>query len=64
MKFTVLQCIESVPRQEEGSTGKYPHEGEGVPETECWYFSVLLESSQGTNIIQGPRDLDKYKSSE
>ena len=25
-------CIESVPRREEGNTGKYQHEVEGVPE--------------------------------
>ena len=57
---TALLCTESVPRQEEGSTGKYQHEVEGVPEgaargnplTECWNFPVLPDSSQGTNIIQ------------
>ena len=50
----------SVPRQEEGSTGKYQHEVKGVPEgaargnpsTECWYFTVLPDSSQGTGITQ------------
>ena len=50
----------SVPRQEEGSTGKYQHEVKGVPEgaargnplTECWYFPVLPDSSQGTDITQ------------
>ena len=47
---TELCCTESVPRQEEGSTGKYQHEVEGVPE--CWYFPVLPNSSQGTDIIQ------------
>ena len=25
---------------------------EGTPETECWYFPVLPNSSQGTDIIQ------------
>ena len=25
---------------------------EGTPETECWYFPVLPDSSQGTDIIQ------------
>ena len=24
----------------------------GTPETECWYFPVLPDSSQGTDIIQ------------
>ena len=24
----------------------------GTPETKCWYFSVLLDLSQGTDIIQ------------
>ena len=28
----LLADIESVPRREEGSTGKYQHEVEGVPE--------------------------------
>ena len=42
---------ESVPRREEGTTGKYQHEVEGSPETKCWYFSVLPYSSQGTDII-------------
>ena len=50
----------SVPRREEGSTGKYQHEVKGVPEgaargnpsTECWYFPVLPDSSQGTDITQ------------
>ena len=28
----VLNEFESVPRREEGSTGKYQHEVEGVPE--------------------------------
>ena len=27
-------------------------EPEETPDTECWYFSVLPNSSQGTNIIQ------------
>ena len=47
-----LHCTESVPRREEGSTGKYQHEVEGTPETECWYFPVLPDLSQGTDIIQ------------
>ena len=50
----------SVPRREEGSTGKYQHKVKGVPEgaaqgnplTECWYFTVLPDLSQGTDIIQ------------
>ena len=25
---------------------------EGTPETECWYFPVFPDSSQGTDIIQ------------
>ena len=25
---------------------------EGTPETECWYFTVLPDLSQGTDIIQ------------
>ena len=25
---------------------------EGTPKTECWYFPVLPDSSQGTDIIQ------------
>ena len=58
--FTVLYCTESVHRREEGSTGKYQHEVKGVPEgaargnplTECWYFPVLPDSSQGTDITQ------------
>ena len=53
----------SVPRREEGSTGKYQHEVKGVPEgaargnplTECWYFPVLPDSSQGTDITQFTR---------
>ena len=49
---TVLYCTESVPRQEEGSTGKFQHEVEGTLETKCWYFPVLPDSSQGTDIIQ------------
>ena len=49
---TLLYCTESVPRREEGSTGKYQHEVEGTPETECWYFPVIPDSSQGTDIIQ------------
>ena len=39
---------ESVPRREEGSTGKYQHD----VETECWYFPVLPDLSQGTDIIK------------
>ena len=27
-------------------------QSEGTPETECWYFPVLPDSSQGTDIIQ------------
>ena len=27
-------------------------QAEGTPETERWYFSVLHDSSQGTDIIQ------------
>ena len=50
---TVLYSTESVPRREEGSTGKYQHEVKEVPEgaargnfeTECWYFPVLPDSS-------------------
>ena len=49
---TVLHCTESVPRREEGSTGKYQHEVEGTPKTKCWYFPLLPDSSQGTEIIQ------------
>ena len=45
--------LEFVPiREDEGSTGKYQHEIEGTPETECWYLPVLPDSSQGTDIIQ------------
>ena len=46
LQCTALQCTESVPRREEGSTGKYLHEVEGTPKTECWYFPVYpwLES--------------------
>ena len=44
--------LESVPRREEGSTGKYQHEVEGTPETKCWCFPVLPDSSQGTDINQ------------
>ena len=47
---------ESVPRREEGSTGKYQHEVEGVPEgaarDQMLVFSVLPDLSQGTDIIQ------------
>ena len=57
---TVLYCTESVPRREEGSTGKYQHEVEGVPEGAArgnsWdrmlVFSCNPDSSQGTDIIQ------------
>ena len=50
----------SVPRREEGSTGKYQHEVEGVPEgaargnsrDRMLVFSVLPDLSQGTDIIQ------------
>ena len=45
-------CTVSVPRPEEGSTGKYQHEVEGTPKTECWYFPVLPNLSQDTDIIQ------------
>ena len=46
--------FESVPRREEGSTGKYQHEVEGVPEgtargnsrDRMLVFSVLPDSSQ------------------
>ena len=55
-----IDWTESVHRREEGSTGKYQHEVKGVPEgaargnpsTECWYFPVLPDSSQGTDITQ------------
>ena len=47
-----LYCTESVHGREEGSTGKCQHEVEGTPETECWYFPVLPDSSQCTDIIQ------------
>ena len=58
--FTLLYCIESVPRQEEGSTGKCQHEVEGVSEgagrwnsqDRILVFSVLPDLSQGTDIIQ------------
>ena len=58
--FILLFSTQSVPRREEGSTGKYQHEVKGVPEgaargnpsTECWYFTVLPDSSQGTGITQ------------
>ena len=54
--LTAMPCIESVPWLEEGSTGKYQHEveegPEGTPETKCWQFPVLPDSSQGTDIIQ------------
>ncbi len=57
---SVDNCTVSVPRREEWSTGKYQHEVKGVPEgaargnpsTECWYFPVLPDSSQGIGIIQ------------
>ena len=60
--FITLQSIESVPRQEEGSTGKYQHEVEGVPKgatrgnyrDQMLVFPVLPYLSQGTDIIQGP----------
>ena len=51
---TFKEGTESVPGQEEGSTGKYQHEGimefsraqsEGTPQTKCWYFRVLPDSS-------------------
>ena len=56
----LLGSIESVPRREEGSTGKYQHEVEGVPEgaaqgnyrDRMLVFFCTLESSQGTDIIQ------------
>ena len=54
-----LNSTESVPRQKEGSTGKYQHEVEETPETECWYFPVLPNSSQGTEI-----PIPIYKSDE
>ena len=31
-----------------GESGKYQHE----VETQCWYLPLLLDSSQGTDIIQ------------
>ena len=54
-----LTGLESVPRREEGSTGKYQHV-EGVPEgtargnfqDRMLVFSILPDSSQGTDIIQ------------
>ena len=54
------QCIESVPRREEGCTGKYQHEVEIVPEgtargnsqDRILVFSVLPDSGQGTDIVQ------------
>ena len=56
----ISDCTESVPRQEEGSTGKYQQEVEGVPEEaaqgnsrdQMLVFSCTLDSSQGTDIIQ------------
>ena len=56
---TFLFCIESVPRREEGSTRKYQHEVEEVPEGAARWnsrdrvlvFSVLPDSSQGTDSI-------------
>ena len=50
--FKTFFRSESVPRQEEGSTEKYQDEVEGPPKTECWYFPVLPDFSQGTDIIQ------------
>ena len=57
---TALYCTESVPWREEGSTGKYQREVEGVPEgaargnsrDRMLVFPVLPDSSQGTDIIQ------------
>ena len=48
---TALYYTETVPRREEGSTGNYQHdyEVEGTPETECWYFTVLPDSSHATD---------------
>ena len=37
---------------DERSTGKYQHEVEEVPKTECLYFPVLPDLSQGTDIIK------------
>ena len=55
MHLTRKNVSESVPGQEEGSTRKYQHEVEGVPEgtpeTKCWYFPVLPNSNQCTDII-------------
>ena len=58
--LNTLLCTESEPRREEGSTGKYQNEVEGVPEgaargnspDRMLLFSVLLDLSQGTDIIQ------------
>ena len=54
--YSVFNCTDHVPWREEGSTGKYQHEvlgvPEGTPETEYWYFPVLPDLSQGTDIIQ------------
>ena len=57
---TVMYSTESVPRREEGSTGKYQHEVEGGHKgaargnsrDQMLVFSVLPDSSQVTDIIQ------------
>ena len=52
----VQHSIESVPRQEEGSTGKYQNKVEGVPwgaaRDRMLVFSCTPDMSQGTDIIQ------------
>ena len=42
---------ESKPCEEEGSIEIYQHELKGVHEGEYWYFPILQDLSQGTEMI-------------
>ena len=54
---TVLSLYLDERRGVQGNTSmrlrEFPRaQPEGTPETECWYFPVLPDSSQSTDIIQ------------